>query len=576
MKEAIRKLIKNAIENLQKEGKFPDFKIPEIKIDYPGDKKFGDYSSNIAMILASITKENPMKIAEEIAGLLNKYIREPSPLTSASPAGRPLPEGEGDEGGIKKIKVVKPGYINFYLSEKYLQDLVNVINKRGNKYGNNKTGENKKVLIEFISSNPTGPIHLGNGRGGPLGDTLANVLEKSGYQAKREFFVNDFGNQVEVLGSSVLKDKNAQYKGEYIDKLGKKLKGAKNLKSKTDAKKVGAWAAGVILKEIIRPTCEKLGIKFDNWFSEKSLHKKGLVDEIIKLLEKKNLVYEKNGALWYKSMEFGDDKDRVLIRSSGDSTYIAADFAYHKDKIARGFDKLINIQGADHHKEAEIVKNFVEKILNKKGGIDYILSQFVRIIKDGQEIKMSKRKGVYFAMDDLIKEAGTDAVRFIFLSYAPNTHINFDINLAKERSEKNPVYYVQYACARIASILHKTQSVKRGTQKNPPLTPPLEKGENNQNSKLSLLVHKKELDLMRELNKFPELVEEIARSYEAHKLPRYAIKLADKFHSFYAECRVIDEDNLELSLARQNLINAVRIVLAETLRLMGVSAPKRM
>ncbi|MCD6149786.1 arginine--tRNA ligase [bacterium] len=561
MKKNIQKIIEKAILNLQKKGEFPDFKIPEIKIDYPGDKKFGDYSSNIAMILAGKLKRDPMEIAASIK-------------QQACLPDRQALSGKHKE--ISKIKVVKPGYINFYLSEKYLQDLVNVINKRGNKYGNNKTGENKKVLIEFISSNPTGPIHLGNGRGGPLGDTLANVLEKSGYQAEKEFFINDFGNQVEILGHSILKDKDAQYKGDYIDKLAEKLKNEKGVKNKTDAKEIGQWAAEIIIEKIIKPTCEKMGVKFNNWFSEKDLHSRGETEEIIKLLEKKDLVYKKDEAVWYKSTKYDDDKDRVLIKSDGNKTYIAVDLAYHKNKIKRGFNKLINIQGADHHKEAEVVKNFVEKILGEKNKLDYILNQFVRIVKDGEEIKMSKRKGTYFAMDDLIKEVGIDAARFIFLSYAPNTHINFDINLAKEQSEKNPVYYVQYAHARIAGILVKSEKLKVESEKKPSLDLPLEKGERIGTANLNLLVHKKELDLMGELNKFPELIEEIARSYETHKLPHYAIKLADKFHSFYAECRVIDEDNLELSLARQNLINAVRIVLAEVLRLIGVSAPKHM
>lgn len=568
MKKDIQKIIEKSILNLQKEKKFSAFKIPEIKINYPDNKKFGDYSSNIAMILAGKLKKRPMDVAEEIKDGILRFAQN------------------DNDDIFEKVEAAKPGYVNFYLSEKYLQNLVGVINEQEKKYGDNKNGGNKKVLIEFISSNPTGPIHLGNGRGGPLGDTLANVLEKSGYQAEKEFFINNFGGQVKILGHSVLKDKDAQYKGSYIDDLAKKLKSEKSVKNKTSAKETGLWAADIIMEEIIKPTCEKMGIKFNNWFSEKDLHNSGETDEIVKILEKEKLVFKKNGATWYKSTKFNDDKDRVLIKSDGSKTYIAVDLAYHKNKMARGFDKLINIQGADHHKEAEVVSNFIEEILGEKNKLNYILNQFVRIIKDGQEVKMSKRKGVYFAMDDLIEEVGIDAVRFIFLSYTPHTHINFDINLAKEQSEKNPVYYVQYAHARIQSILVKAKSVESESRKKPPLSSghlplaclPARQGKEERIgvANLKLLTHEKELDLIKELNKFPELIEEISKSYEVHKLPHYAIRLADKFHSFYAECQVINENNSELSLARQGLVNAVRITLAETLRLMGVSAPKCM
>ncbi len=412
-------------------------------------------------------------------------------------------------------------------------------------------------MIEFISSNPTGPIHLGNGRGGPLGDTLANVLEKSGYKVQREFYVNDYGNQIEILGHSILKDNQAQYTGDYIDKLAQKVPaGIKN-----NSREIGYWAASVILEEFIKPTCEKLGIMFDSWFSEKSLQDTGKVEEVLDILKKKQLVYEKGGALWLKSTNFGDDKDRVMVKADGFKTYLATDFAYHKNKIERGFDKLINIQGADHYKEVEVVKYFVENVLGKKGQLDSILTQFVRIIQNGKEIRMSKRKGVYFALDDLLEEVGKDAVRFIFISYSASSHINFDINLAKEKSEKNPVYYVQYALARISSLLSKIENQKLR----------IKIGEN-----LSLLSHKKELSLIYELNKFPEIIEEIVESYEVHKLPHYAINLADKFHNFYEECRIIDAENPELSNARLNLVNAVRIVLAEALRLMGISTPEHM
>jgi arginyl-tRNA synthetase len=539
MKQEIRRNLESAILAWKKEKSLPDFKMPEILVDRPKDEKFGDYTTNVAMILALLAKMKPMEVAKFLAKRLTTY----------------------DLRRFAKIEAVEPGYVNFYLSPEYLQNVVAEISKKKEKFGGSNIGKNQKVLVEFISSNPTGPIHLGNGRGGPLGDTLANVLEKSGFKTEREFYVNDYGNQVEVLGHSILKDEDAQYAGDYINDLAEK----KPAEIK-DPLEIGNWAAGEILSQFIKPTCEKLGVKFNVWFLEKSLHDGKCVEGILEILKNKNLVYEKDGAVWLKSTSFGDDKDRVMVKSDGKKTYLATDFAYHKNKIERGFDKLISIQGADHHKEVEVVKYFIENVLGEKNKLDSILTQFVRVIQNGKEVKMSKRKGVYFALNDLIDEVGKDAARFIFLSYAPQTHINFDIDLAKVRSEKNPVYYVQYAHARIASISRKAQNAV--TDDSQPTT--------NDNADLSLLTHEKELNLIKELNKFPELVEEIARTCEVHKLPHYVIKLADKFHNFYEECRVIDEKNPELSRARLNLVNAVRIVLSETLRLMGVSSPEKM
>jgi len=529
MRQEIKKVIEKAIIELKNRENWDSFEMLEIEVDYPKDEQFGDYTTNIAMILAGKMGKSPIGIAREIAGKISADF-------------------------IKETEVAPPGYLNFTLDKKYFQKLISEINKKKENFGNSEKGKGQKVLLEFISSNPTGPIHLGNGRGGPLGDTLARVMEKSGWKTEREFYVNDWGHQVEILGHSILKDEEAQYRGDYVDDLARQKD-----KKMTDPMEIGNWAAHVIINTYIKPTCKKLGITFNSWFSEEKLHEKKKVDEIIKLLSDKNLTSEKDQALWYKSTEFGDDKDRVLVKSDGTKTYIATDFAYHKDKIDRGFGKLINIQGADHHKEAEVVKNFVEKVLLAPGP-DYIMTQMVKVIKDGQEVKMSKRKGVYFALDDLIDEVGRDAVRFIFLSYSPSNHINFDINLAKEKSDKNPVYYVQYAHARIASILRKAKDLNFKFDE----------------SDLSRLVHPKELSLARELAKFPDLIEDISVSYEVHRLPFYAMKLADKFHSFYNDCKVLDEKNSELTRARLNLVNAVRIVLAETLDLMGISAPEKM
>lgn len=507
-----------------------------VNVDYPAVEKFGDYTTNVAMILGKALKKNPMEIAEALK-LGFKDFKKPS-----------------FEDNFKKIEVVAPGYINFYLSQKYLQNKVAEINEQKEKFGNSKIGQEEKIHLDFVSANPTGPVTLGNGRGGTLGDTLANVLEKTGHNPWREYYVNDFGNQIKVLGHSILKDEEAQYKGEYIDELSKKVGGA-------DPFEVGQAAADIILEEIIKPSMEKMGITFDNYFLEKSLHDSGEVENIFKDFFAKDFFYESEGAVWFRAEKLGDEKDRVVKKSTGEVTYFGGDIAYHKNKFERGFSRAINVWGADHHGDVKRVVGAVEA-LGYGGKLVIIINQLLKVIKDGKEFRMSKRKGTYVSMDDLLEEVGKDAVRFFFLMYSPDTHMTFDLDLAKERSEKNPVFYVQYAHARICSILRKADDFQGLTL--------------NAELNFELLTHEKELNLIKELNKFPELIEEIAQSYEVHKLPHYAIKLADKFHSFYNECKVIDVENPELSKARLNLVNAVKIVLAETLRLIGVSAPERM
>jgi arginyl-tRNA synthetase len=531
MKKEIAKIVKKAILDLQKTGDFRVLETPEIVVEHPSVEKFGDYTTNIAMVLGKLLKKNPLEIAEALK-LGFKDLKKPS-----------------FENTFEKVEVITPGYINFYLSQKYLGGIVAEINKQKESFGNSEIGKGEKIHLDFVSANPTGPVTLGNGRGGTLGDTLANILEKSGYKPWREYYVNDFGNQIKVLGHSILKDEEAQYKGEYINELSKKVSG-------TDPFEVGQAAAKIILEEIIKPSMQKMGIAFDNYFLEKSLHDSGEVENIFKDFFAKDFFYESDGAVWFRAEKFGDEKDRVVRKSTGEVTYFGGDIAYHKNKFERGFSRAIDVWGADHHGDVKRVMGAVEA-LGYVGKLEIVINQLLKVIKDGKEFRMSKRKGTYVSVDDLLEEVGKDAVRFFFLMYSPDTHMTFDLDLAKERSEKNPVFYVQYAHARICSILRKIESVKVGAD-------------------LGLLAHEKELSLIKELNKFPELVEEIAKNYEVHALPHYAIKLADKFHSFYNACKVIDVENPEMTNARLNLVNAVRIVLAETLRLIGVSAPERM
>ncbi len=531
MKKEIADKLKNAVTDLQKKGVWPVFDVPEIKIDCPKEEKLGDYSANIAMVLAKKIKKTPLETANQIISSFQFPIHS----------------------SFKKIEAVNPGYINFYLSEKYLRGVIAEINERKEKFGDFETGKGKKINNEFISANPTGPLTVGNGRGGFCGDVIGRVCRKAGFEVVNEFYVNDAGGQIEKLGHSVLKNEKAAYSGEYIDELNEKYSAFGG------AREVGEAATKDVLENIIKKTvAEKMRISYDVWMSEKEIHEK-YVEKSIQLLKYKKLTYEADGALWLKTTKFGDDKDRVLIKCDGQKAYFAGDCGYMLNKIERKFDRMIMILGADHHGYVTRLKALSEA-LGFAGRFDIIITQMVRVTKDGKDVRMSKRAGNAVYISELIDKVGHDAARFFFLMYSPDAHMNFNLNLAEEKSEKNPVYYVQYAHARICSILRKARNENRESK----------------TADYGLLAHPKELVLMKELNKFPDLAEEITENCEVHKLPHFAMRLADKFHSFYDACRVIDEKNPELSGARQGLANAVKIVLAETLRLIGVSAPEKM
>lgn len=529
LKHQIEDAIKKSLPKSKKQ--LGDFGAPKIIIEYPEKGEFGDYSTNMAMQLAKLVKKNPTEIAELIVGEL---------------------KNKADLKGVfQKIEVVKPGFINFFVSDGYLQRQVGEIVKADKNFGKVNIGEGKKVHIDFISANPTGPLHMGNGRGGFLGDVLGNILKQAGFEVNKEYYINDYGGQIEKLGHSVLKDGQAVYKGEYIDYLHKKIKSK-------DSKEAGKQAVEIIMNEMIEKTIkDKMKIKFDNWFSERTLHEENKIEDVLQWLQEKKLAYEKDGAVWFKSSEYGDDKDRVFKKSDGAFTYLAGDFAYHKNKLERGFDKLIDIWGADHHGDMARIKAAVE-VLGHKDKLDIILYQLVRLIKDGKEVRMSKRAGTYITIDELIDEVGVNAARFFFLMRSPDSHFDFDLELAKEKSDKNPVYYVQYAYARICSIIKKSY---------------LE----SQISKIDygLLNHPCELALIREMVKLPELVEEISINYNAQKMPIYSMNLAKNLHSFYKSCKIL-ESSIELREARMQLIIAAKIVLKKTLDLMGIDAPEKM
>jgi arginyl-tRNA synthetase len=505
-RKEIEKLINGAVRDLFG-------KELEIKIERPTETAFGDYATNVAMVF----KKNP----QEIVDALKSDIFE-------------------------KIEV-KNGFINFFLSKKYLQKQVGEILKEKGKFGQLKIGKGEKVNVEFISANPTGPLHIGNGRGGFCGDVLSNVLNAVGYKVTREYYINDMGRQIEVLKNS-LEGREPSYKSSYIDEL--KKKGIK------EPKKAIKFIQGKIEK-----TTEKMGIKFDKWFYESELYEKE-TNKVLAFLKKRDLIYEKEGALWFKSTQFGDDKDRVLKRAQRgeayhEETYFLSDIAYLKNKIERGFKRLIMFLGAEHHGYIGRLKAAAEALGFNKNILEPIIMQFVHLVEGEKGIKMSKRTGTYVTVDELLDKVGIDVARFFFLMKSPGSHLFFNLDLAKQQSEKNPVYYVQYAHARICSILKRAKNLKPGIKK------------------LELLNHPSELALIKQLIKLPEIVEDVSGDYQVQRLPQYAIDLAASFHQFYRDCRVISEKK-ELSQARLSLILAAKVVLKNTLDLIGVSAPEKM
>ncbi|MGK2848605.1 MAG: arginine--tRNA ligase [Minisyncoccota bacterium] len=548
MKEKIRQLLKEAIYELGTE--FVSLRSDFI-IERPKDDRFGEYTSNIALVAYTDSAHAINARADENAIVTQEKINRENPISLANQIKEKIENKKSDL--FERINVAGPGHINFYLSKKSLIGVVQQILKEAQAFGNNNSGKEMKVNNEFISANPTGPLHLGNARGGFYADTLSRILRKSGYEVTNEYYINDAGEQVLKLGHSVIKDDEAVYGGTYIDELNERFGGG-------DVAIIGQKSAEYVLEKMIKKSVdEKMHIHFDIWTSEKDIVAGGYVEKAIALLQEKNLIFENEGAVWLRTTDFGDDKDRVLVKKDGTRTYFASDCGYILHKMERGFDRLIETWGADHHGYVARFRASTQA-LGFIGKVDFILVQMVKVVKDGQEVRMSKRAGNVITVDELIDMVGHDVARFFFLLYAPETHMNFDLGLAEERSRKNPVFYIQYAYARLCNILRKAD----------------EEGFVVPEADLSLLVHQKERGLIRELLFFPELIEKVAEDFSVHSLPQYAMRLADKFHSFYDECRVLDTENMALTGARLELIHATKNVLGETFSLMGISAPETM
>lgn len=505
---------------------------PPVFVIEPAKKSiFGDFSTNVAMVAASETGQNPVLLAQKIV----HYLEE--------------------SHVFKAVSVATPGFINFTVTDEYLLDVIKTLIKSPDSFGRSDLGKEIRVLVEFVSANPTGPLTLGNGRGAFVGEAISRVLELYGCTVMREYYVNDRGGQVTSLGKTILGE-GEEYAGKYVNDIKKRIK------DKTP-EEAGAHAIAIIMEEYIKPVLRKCGIEFHQFFSEKSLHTTGVYKQVFEELKARGLVYEAEGAVWLSTTRFGDDKDRVLVRSEeGGETYFASDIAYHSYKIKRGYHRLINVLGADHFTYTKQLQMIVDGVLRDQytwgGKLDWVVTQIVRLFEKGEEIKMSKRAGTYVPLDELLDEVGPDVTRFFFLSRSVDTHLDFDLDLAKSSNSQNPVFYIQYAYARISSIF-------RQFSKTDDFVMP----------EKIVITHPIERRLLLRIIQFPDLVEEIAGDLQVHKLTHYATALATDLHSFYEQLHVQGEKD-EIVQSRLAILKATSLTIKKTLDLIGISAPSKM
>ncbi|MFS0644746.1 arginine--tRNA ligase [Siminovitchia sp. 179-K 8D1 HS] len=552
--EQIQGKLKQEIRSaVLKAGLAAEEQIPEVVLEKPKDKSHGDYSTNMAMQLARIAKKAPRQVAEEIRDHL-----------------------DGSKASIEKIDIAGPGFINFYMDNSYLTDLVPAILEQDHQYGRSNSGKGEKIQVEFVSANPTGDLHLGHARGAAVGDSLCNILDMAGYDVSREYYINDAGNQIHNLALSVearyfqalgidKKMPEDGYHGQDIIAIGKELaeKYGDEFVHKSEEERIAFFRRYGLDFELakLKDVLEQFRVSFDVWFSETSLYESGKVAETLELLRKKGHLYEKEGATWFRSTDFGDDKDRVLIKNDGTYTYITPDIAYHLDKLNRGFDKLINIWGADHHGYIPRMKAAIEALGFDRDRLEVEIIQLVHLYRNGERVKMSKRSGKAVTMNDLIEEVGLDAVRYFFAMRSADTHMDFDLDLAVAESNDNPVYYAQYAHARICSILRSAEEKGFSVEKD---------------IDFSSLTSEKAMELLKKLGEFPQEVAEAAAKRIPHRITNYIFDLASAFHSYYNAEKVLNEDRPKETRARLALIKAVQITLKNALTLVGVSTPEKM
>ncbi|CAM5192486.1 Arginine--tRNA ligase OS=Ureibacillus acetophenoni OX=614649 GN=argS PE=3 SV=1 [Ureibacillus acetophenoni] len=551
--EQLQQSIKNALaQAVEKAGLVEDVAQLNIHLETPKDKANGDYATNLAMQLTKLAKKPPRAIAESILENL---------------------ETEGTD--IEKLEIAGPGFINITVRKDFLAQVIKAVKEQGENYGRSTAGGGEKVQVEFVSANPTGDLHLGHARGAAFGDSLCNVLDFAGYAVSREYYINDAGNQInnlayslearykQALGLDAQMPEDGYHGQDIIDIAGKIVEQyGDSILEKSDEERFNFFRENGLKLELekLKNDLANFRVHFDVWYSETSLYQNGKIDVALDKLKANGHVFEQDGATWFRSTTFGDDKDRVLKKSDGSFTYLTPDIAYHEDKIQRGFDKLINIWGADHHGYIPRMKAAIQALGYDRDKLEVEVIQMVQLYKNGEKYKMSKRTGNAVTMRDLVEEVGLDAVRYYFVKTACDSHMDFDLDLAVSQSNENPVYYAQYAHARISSILRSAE----------------EQGFAATLENLNLLTAEKEEEVLKKVGSFPQVVAEAAKHRTPHRVANYIQELAASFHSFYNAEKVLNPDNKELTGARLALINAVRVTLANALRLIGVSAPEKM
>ncbi|MDD4774999.1 MAG: arginine--tRNA ligase [Syntrophomonas sp.] len=553
LRDGLDRLVAAALGQTQATGLLRFEQQPEFVIEVPRDEGHGDFSTNAAMLLARQARMAPRQIADIIISQMDLGL---------------MPE-------VVKVEVAGPGFINFFVDQSWLYELPAVVIGMGDRYGSGPH-QNQKVQVEFVSANPTGNLHMGNARGGAIGDSLANALDFAGYDVEREFYINDAGNQIEIFGQS-LEARYLQLMGAKIDFPDEGYAGqdvvdtVKNIIREhqdrllqMDSLQRQALIVDFALKEkltYIKNTLANFGINYDVWFSEKDLHESGQVMKIIEELRQRGYIYEEEGAWWFRSTLFGDEKDEVVVRANGLPTYFAADIAYHKNKFERGFDKVINVWGADHHGHVSRMKGAIKALGYDPDRLEILLMQLVRLYRGGVVVRMSKRTGTTVSLDELIEEVGKDAARFFFVMRSPDSQMDFDLDLAKQRSQDNPVYYVQYAHARIQSIFRQARAagfeIKSAAEVDYKVLGP------------------EEMQILRRIADFPQEISVAAHTMAPQRIARYLLDLAGLFHSFYNHQRVLNE-NRPLQDARLVLMETIRITIKNGLRIIGVSAPDQM
>lgn len=555
MKADIKQLILGAARDAFRHGELSIDDFPAIDVEEPKLVLHGDFSTNFAMVSASVQKMAPKKIAQAIL----KYISD-------------------SNGIIQRTEIAGPGFINFYIRPEAWHPVLSCIHEKDAAYGATNIGGGSRVQMEFVSANPTGPLHVGHGRGAVVGDATAAILAFCGYDISREYYINDAGKQVHTLGRSVLlraRELSGQvivfpeecYQGDYIRDIAKRILAEKgDWLFSADEEEAISFCAASAAKEIlawIQEDLDRLGIRFDTWFSEQGLCDSGKVDEVIRQFTQNKLIYEQDGARWFKTEDFGDEKDRVVVRNNGQSTYFASDIAYHQDKFDRGFDRVIDVWGADHHGYIPRIRASIAASGKDPSRFTVILTQLVNLLRKGEPVAMGKRSGQFVTLREVIDEVGRDAARFIFLTRHYDSPLDFDLELAKQQTNDNPVFYVQYVHARISSILKKAAQEKGAADI---VFDPATVGR---------LAEPEEIELIKHLSRYPETVAESAEKLEPHRIAFYLMDLAAVFHAYYNRHRVITDDP-QLTAGRLYLVGAVRIIIRNGLRLLGVTAPETM